>query len=100
MADMIKVFDIGTDVSENSIDEKQRKNILNLFAELDKETHLITNCYLNEDAQDYRESPIYYLMSVMKKNILIIKRLPKTCYELNVKQITLETVQYGRDCYL
>ena len=60
MADMIKVFDIGTDVSENSIDEKQRKNILNLFAELDKETHLITNCYLNEDAQDYRESPIYY----------------------------------------
>ena len=32
MADMIKVFDIGTDVSENSIDEKQRKNILILFA--------------------------------------------------------------------
>lgn len=31
MADMIKVFDIGTDVSENSIDEKQRKNILNLL---------------------------------------------------------------------
>ena len=25
MADMIKVFDIGTDVSENSIDEKQKK---------------------------------------------------------------------------
>ena len=27
MTDIIKVFDIGTDVNENEIDEKQRKNI-------------------------------------------------------------------------
>ena len=30
MNDIIKVFDISNDVSENSIDENQRKNILNL----------------------------------------------------------------------
>ena len=72
---MIKVFDIGTDVSENSIDEKQRKNILNLFAELDKETHLITNCYLNEDAQDYRESPIYYFNECDEKEHFDYKKI-------------------------
>jgi len=31
MNDIIKVFDIGTDVTENEIDGKQRGNILNLF---------------------------------------------------------------------
>ena len=60
MNDIIKVFDIGTDVTENEIDEKQRGNILNLFNELGKETHLITNCYLNQGGDDYEESPIYY----------------------------------------
>lgn len=60
MNDIIKVFDIGTDVTENEIDEKQRGNILNLFNELGKETHLITNCYLNQGGDDYDESPIYY----------------------------------------
>ena len=57
---IIKVFYIGTDVTENEIDEKQRGNILNLFNELGKETHLITNCYLNQGGDDYEESPIYY----------------------------------------
>lgn len=60
MNDIIKVFDIGTDVKENEIDGKQRDNILNLFNELGKETHLITNCYLNQEVDDYKESPIYY----------------------------------------
>ena len=60
MADIIKVFDISTGVSENTIDEVQRKNILELFIELGKETHLITNCYLNQEIDGYRESPIYY----------------------------------------
>lgn len=60
MNDIIKVFDIGTDVKENEIDGKQRENILNLFNELSKETHLITNCYLNQEVDDYKESPIYY----------------------------------------
>ena len=31
MNDIIKVFDISNDVSENLIDQNQRKNILNLF---------------------------------------------------------------------
>ena len=61
MTDIIKVFDIGTDVNENESDEKQRKNILTLFNELGKETHLITNCYLNQEGDDYKKSPIYYL---------------------------------------
>ena len=39
---------------------KTRGNILNLFNELGKETHLITNCYLNQGVDDYKESPIYY----------------------------------------
>lgn len=60
MVDIIKVFDISTGVSENKINEVQRKNILDLFTELGKETHLITNCYLNQDSEGYRESPIYY----------------------------------------
>ena len=60
MADIIKVYDISTGVSENIINEKQRKNILDLFTELGKETHLITNCYLNQGSDGYQESPIYY----------------------------------------
>ena len=60
MNDIIKVFDIGTDVTENEIDGKQRKNILTLFNELGKETHLITNCYLYQEVDVYKESPIYY----------------------------------------
>lgn len=31
-----------------------------MFNELGKETHLITNCYLNQEVDDYKESPIYY----------------------------------------
>lgn len=31
MADVIKVFDVGVDVNENPIDEKQRGNILRLL---------------------------------------------------------------------
>ena len=37
MVDIIKVFDISTGVSENKINEVQRKNILDLFTELGKE---------------------------------------------------------------
>ena len=53
MNDIIKVFDIGKDVNENEIDEVQRKNIVNLFNELKKERHLITNCYLDQDASPF-----------------------------------------------
>ena len=36
MNDIIKVFDIGTDVNENELDEIQRENILKIFGELTK----------------------------------------------------------------
>ncbi len=42
-------------------------NILKLFVELGKETHLITNCYLNEDVEDYKENPIYYFYEADNK---------------------------------
>lgn len=68
MNDIIKVFDIGKDVNENEIDEVQRKNIVNLFNELKKERHLITNCYLDQDAGDYKDSPIYYFNECERKD--------------------------------
>ena len=60
MSGVIKVFDIGKDVNEKVIDKIQTKNIESLFAELGKETHLITKCYLNKKENGYKESPIYY----------------------------------------
>ena len=75
MTDIIKVFDIGTDVNENEIDEKQRKNILTLFNELGKETHLITNCYLNKEGDDYKESPIYYFNECDRKEKFNYKQI-------------------------
>ena len=75
MVDVIKVFDVGMNVREKSIDEKQRNNILNLFNELDKETHLITNCYLNKDTEDYKESPIYYFSECCDKNNFNYKQI-------------------------
>ena len=75
MTDIIKVFDIGTDVNENEIDEKQRKNILTLFNELGKETHLITNCYLNQEGDDYKESPIYYFNECDRKEQFNYKQI-------------------------
>lgn len=75
MNDIIKVFDIGTDVKENEIDGKQKENIINLFNELGKETHLITNCYLNQEIDDYKESPIYYFNECNVKDQFIYKQI-------------------------
>lgn len=75
MNDIIKVFDISNDVSENSIDENQRKNILNLFKELGKETHLITNCFLDKNSENYEESPISYFHECDEKENFDYKKI-------------------------
>lgn len=75
MDDIVKVFDIGTVVSENLIDKTQRKNVLSLFTELSKQTHLITNCYLNYDSDDYKESPIYYYSEFDEKEYFDYKKI-------------------------
>ena len=85
MTDIVKVFDIGTVVSENLIDEKQKENILNLFTELGKETHLITNCYLNQNAEAYRESPIYYFNECYEKEHFDYKKIAEDLLQAECK---------------
>ena len=75
MNDIIKVFDIGTDINENALDEIQRKNILKIFGELTKESHLITNCYLDTNSDRYKDSPIYYFKECSNKNDFNYKRV-------------------------
>lgn len=75
MNDIIKVFDIGIDVNENELDEIQRKNILKIFGELTKESHLITNCYLDTNLDKYEDSPIYYFKECSNKNDFNYKRV-------------------------
>lgn len=75
MNDIIKVFDIGIDVNENELDEIQRENILKIFGELTKESHLITNCYLNTNLDKYEDSPIYYFKECSNKNDFNYKRV-------------------------
>ncbi|MCB5373870.1 hypothetical protein LIP36_09680 [Amedibacillus dolichus] len=75
MNDIIKVFDISNEVSENLIDQNQRKNILNLFKELGKETHLITNCFLDTNSQNYEKSPIYYFYECNDKENFDYKKI-------------------------
>ena len=75
MNDIIKVFDIGIDVNENELDEIQRENILKIFGELTKESHLITNCYLDTNLDKYEDSPIYYFKKCSNKNDFNYKRV-------------------------
>lgn len=60
MSLVVKVFDISVEVKSNSIDDSQEKNILKIFDELSEETHLITNCFLDQESENYKDSPIYY----------------------------------------
>ena len=85
MNDIIKVFDIGTHVKENVIDENQRRNIVNLFEELGKETHLITNCYLNENEEEYKKSPIYYFNESNKKDDFNYKKIAEDLLQAECK---------------
>ena len=52
----IKVFDISDDVKTNEIDSSQCDNILKIFNELTKETHLVTNCFLDKDVEGFTDA--------------------------------------------
>lgn len=74
MSLVVKVFDISMEVKSNSIDDNQEKNILKIFDELSEETHLITNCFLNLEIENYKESPIYYVNEADNKVDFIIRK--------------------------
>lgn len=57
---VIKVFDVADCVKEEDITESQTSNIIKIFDVLTKESHLITNCYLESNSSQGKESPIYY----------------------------------------
>lgn len=47
----IKVFDISDKITENTLDESQKQNIIKIFEELTKERDLITHCYLDVNSE-------------------------------------------------
>lgn len=71
----VNVFDINEEVVANEINEEQKRNILKIFDVLTKETHLITNCYLDNDSPDYEKSPIYYFKESPDKTTFNYKRI-------------------------
>ncbi len=71
----IKVFDVGDTVNENQLDELQKQNILKIFEELTKETHLIINCYLDVKSGGNETSPIYYFKESKNKDDFDYKRI-------------------------
>lgn len=75
MEDIIKVFDIGEAVTENSINGSQRANIEKLFNEFSKETHLITNCILNVENGECETSPLYYYNECQDKQSFDYSRI-------------------------
>lgn len=83
---IVKVFDISSEVSANSIDDKQTKNILNIFDELTKETHLVTNCFLDHNSNSYKESPIYYFCECDDKNNFDYKRIADDLLKAELKE--------------
>lgn len=71
----VNVFDISEEVIANEINEEQKRNILKIFNVLTKETHLITNCYLDTDSSDFEASPIYYFKESPNKTTFNYKKI-------------------------
>ena len=63
----IKVFDISDKITENTLDESQKQNILKIFEELTKKRDLITHCYIDVNSESYKSSPIYYFKECENK---------------------------------
>lgn len=82
---IVKVFDIDTKVVSNSIDETQEKNILKIFDELTKETHLITNCFLDLRAPDHQSSPIFYFEESEDKENFDYKKIADDLLNAEIK---------------
>lgn len=72
---IVKVFDIGSEVTANLIDDNQKRNILNIFDELMRETHLVTNCFLDTDSDNHEDSPIHYFYEDEDKDNFDYKKI-------------------------
>lgn len=82
---IVKVFDISDEVVVNEIDDTQKSNIIKIFSELTKETHLITNCYLDIQSINYQTSPIYYFKETSDKKEFEYKRIAEDLLKAECK---------------
>lgn len=81
----IKVFDISDDVKTNEIDSSQCDNILKIFNELTKETHLVTKCFLDKDVEGFKNSPLYYFSESLDKKTFDYKRIAEDLLQAELK---------------
>ena len=81
----VKVFDISDRVFVNTIDDTQKNNILKIFAVITKETHLITNCYLDTSSSEHSKSPIYYFKEAPNKSEFDYKKIADDLMEAECK---------------
>lgn len=97
MESIIKVFDVTTEVHENTLDKIQEKNILKIFQELTRETHLVTNCFLDSASIDYKNSPIYYFNETPDKSTFNFKLIADDLLnaELKADQTRNSTIREG-----
>lgn len=72
---IIKVFDVGDCVREESITADQKSNIIKIFDVLTKESHLITNCYLDSSSVEGKKSLIYYYKECTDKSKFDYKKI-------------------------
>ncbi|WP_296129792.1 hypothetical protein [uncultured Anaerococcus sp.] len=82
---IIKVFDIGDCVNEELINETQKSNIVNIFDILTRESHLITNCYLEITSSKGKESPIYYYKECINKNTFDYTKIARDLLRAELK---------------
>ena len=85
MKEIIKVYDIGDEVKETVVNDDQKKNIMKIFSELSKEKHLITNCYLDDESELGRESPLYYFSKTTNKDKFDYMRIAKDLLKAECK---------------
>lgn len=97
METIVKVFDISTEVKANSLDDDQRDNIMKIFDELTKETHLITNCFLDKESEEYIQSPIYYFSESEEKDSFEYMKIAEDLLkaELKADQTRNSTIREG-----
>lgn len=97
METIVEVFDISTEVKANSLDSDQRGNIMKIFDEFTKETHLTTNCFLDTGSEEHEQSPVYYFSESKNKNTFEYKRIAEDLLkaELKADQTRNSTIREG-----
>lgn len=97
MEEIVRVFDISTKVEGSELDSTQRDNIIKIFGELTKEIHLITNCFLNLESEEFEHSPIYYFNESKDKDAFEYKRIAEDLLnaELKADQTRNSTIREG-----